>query len=192
MVKDYRRLWKDVTNTIDEARAVRTLADILADKEGRTFISRLEHKDAELCIEILDRVSHDLHLLPFRCLRWSLQGIAEHGLKPAEKQAFFVTLRRLAGCYGRLPDAMIVTEKIETSDMILASGGFADLRQGTYMGHLVAVKTMRVAVQDDLLKIRKVRATTFSRPLGTWSQPSYSSNFARKSFYGARSPIQMS
>ena len=51
---------------------------------------------------------------------------------------------------------MIITEKIEISNDTLASGGFADVRRGTYMGQLVAVKTMRVAMQDDFLKIRKV------------------------------------
>ena len=50
----------------------------------------------------------------------------------------------------------MITEEIKVSDEILASGGFADVRTGTYMGHLVAVKTMRVAKQDDFLKIRKV------------------------------------
>ena len=53
---------------------------------------------------------------------------------------------------------MMITGEIEVSDDILASGGFADVRRGTYDGHLVAVKTMRVTEQDDLLKIRKVRA----------------------------------
>ena len=66
MAKDFRRLWKDATNTIDQAKAVRILADILVDKEGRVFISRLERKDAELCIEILDYVSCDPHLFHFR------------------------------------------------------------------------------------------------------------------------------
>lgn len=70
MSEDYRRLWKDVADTIDETKAIRTLSAILADKEGNTFVSRLERKDAELCIEILGRVSHDKHLLPFRRLRW--------------------------------------------------------------------------------------------------------------------------
>ena len=61
MPKNYQRLWKEVTSAIDEAKSVRILAEILVDKEGRAFISRLERKDAELCIEILDRVSRDLH-----------------------------------------------------------------------------------------------------------------------------------
>ena len=51
---------------------------------------------------------------------------------------------------------MMITEEIEVSDKILASGGFADTWTGTYVGHLVAVKTLRVAEQDDFLKIRKV------------------------------------
>ena len=51
---------------------------------------------------------------------------------------------------------MIITEKIEVSDGILASGGFADVRCGKYMGRLVAVKTMRVAEHGDFLKVRKV------------------------------------
>ena len=62
MAKDYQRLWKEVTSAIDEAKSVRTLAEILVNKEGRAFISRLERKDAELCIEILDHVGRDLHL----------------------------------------------------------------------------------------------------------------------------------
>jgi len=45
---------------------------------------------------------------------------------------------------------------IEIADEILAFGGFADLRSGTYKGHLVAVKTMRIAAWDDLQGIRKV------------------------------------
>jgi len=62
MTKDYKQLWKDVTHAIDEVQAVQTLAEILADKEGGVFISRLDSKDAELCIEILDCVSCDLYM----------------------------------------------------------------------------------------------------------------------------------
>ena len=59
MAKDYQRLWKAVISTTDEAKAIRTLANILADKEGRTFISRLDRTGAELCIEILDHVGRE-------------------------------------------------------------------------------------------------------------------------------------
>ena len=64
MAKDYQRLWGDVTSTNDEVKAIRTLAEILLDKEGRSLISNLARKDAELCIEILDLVSRDPCLLP--------------------------------------------------------------------------------------------------------------------------------
>ena len=62
MAKDYKELWKGVTNSTDESEAVRALAEILGDKEGRNFIPRLERKEAESCIELLDRVSRDAHL----------------------------------------------------------------------------------------------------------------------------------
>ena len=73
MAKDYPQLWKDVTSARDERKAVRILAEILADREGRTFIRTLKRADAELCIEILDHVSLSLirpicFLLPR--LRW--------------------------------------------------------------------------------------------------------------------------
>ena len=65
-------------------------------------------------------------------------------------------MRRLAEIHGRLPESMMITEEIKVSDSVFASGGFADVRTGTYMEHVVAVKTMRVTEQDGFLKIRKV------------------------------------
>ena len=61
MAKNYQGLWENVTSAVDEAQVVRTLAEIVVDKDGRVFISSLERESAELCIEILDRVSHHLH-----------------------------------------------------------------------------------------------------------------------------------
>jgi len=57
MGKDYQRLWVVATNAIDGAQAAQTLAEILADKDGKVFILRLDGKDAELCIEMLGNVS---------------------------------------------------------------------------------------------------------------------------------------
>lgn len=57
MVVDFNKLWKNARTTVDEAESVRTLAKILSSTDGRTFISNLEPLEAELCIDILDRVS---------------------------------------------------------------------------------------------------------------------------------------
>jgi len=156
MDKNCQQLWQDVASTSDEGKAVRTLAKIVLDKLGRTFILGLERNCAELCMEILDRVSRDPYPLHSCCLRLFPKGIAEHKLKATEKQVFFVVLRRLAAIHGRLPESMMIMDEIKVSDEVLASGGFADVRTGTYKGCLVAVKTMRIAKQDDLLKIRRV------------------------------------
>ena len=56
MAKDYGKLWKSITRASDENKAIRILAEILLDKEGRDFALKLERSDAEICIEILDNV----------------------------------------------------------------------------------------------------------------------------------------
>lgn len=63
MGQDYQDLWRRVANATDVAQAVQTLAEILVHKEGRAFISCLDRHDAELCVEVLDNVSRDPHLL---------------------------------------------------------------------------------------------------------------------------------
>lgn len=68
MAKDYQRLWVSATNATDGAQAAQTLAEILADKDGKVFVLRLDSKDVELCIEMLANVSFDLRY-PIRNLR---------------------------------------------------------------------------------------------------------------------------
>jgi len=61
------------------------------------------------------------------------QGIVERALEPSENQALFVTLRGLARYHGRLPDRMMITEKIEVSDDMHVFGVLGDVRAGTTM-----------------------------------------------------------
>ena len=66
----HRKLWEDVANATDDVSAVRALANIVVEKQGRAFALTLNHKEAELCVETLDYVSRDLRLhTPFRRLR---------------------------------------------------------------------------------------------------------------------------
>ena len=91
-------------------------------------------------------------------LRQSPQGVARHNLKPTEKQASLITLRRLTECHGLLPYRIRIRAEIEVCDEILGSGGFADVRSGKYNGRPVAVKIMRVSAKDDYGRMRKVSA----------------------------------
>ena len=51
---------------------------------------------------------------------------------------------------------MIIAQNFQVGNDILASGGFADIKLGTYAGHVVAVKTLRIAKADDIQKTKKV------------------------------------
>jgi len=94
----------------------------------------------------------------------AVQGLAEHRLCSSEKQAFFATLRRLAGKHARLPESMIITDNIDfsPSGQPHTSGGFADIKPGKYRGCTVAVKILRVAASDNFEKIRKVSRKVFA------------------------------
>ena len=63
---------------------------------------------------------------------------------------------RLAGLYGRLPKSMMIAEEIVVGQDILASDLYADVKCGTHMGRVVAVKTLRIAKTDDIQKTKKV------------------------------------
>ena len=58
--------------------------------------------------------------------------------------------------HGKPLPSTILTGKVQVEDRLIASGGFATLRHGRYMGKLVAVKTMRVSAQGNLSKMRGV------------------------------------
>jgi hypothetical protein len=73
----------------------------------------------------------------------------------------------LSAKHALLPDSIVISGEIESHDsgQPHPSGGFADVKQGRYKEHMVAVKTMRVAVTDHIEKIREV-----SRRKCSWSR----------------------
>ena len=85
MKKDYQRLWGDVTNAVGEAKAVRALAKIVVNKDGRAFISGLGREEAELCIEVLDYVSCDLRLCPSNVLDRLVRASQSTSSKPTRE-----------------------------------------------------------------------------------------------------------
>ena len=57
-----------------------------------------------------------------------------------------------------MPDAMVIRDEINYngSNQRQIPGGYADIKQGWYKGHAVAVKTMWVGMPENIEKIRKV------------------------------------
>jgi len=154
MTKVYEQLWKSITDKTDKPEAAQALAEIVSDNAGRDFILRSELEEAEMCIEILDHVSHNPHLRSFRRLRWSRQGITKLDLKPAETSAFLVTLRRLSQHHKLLPRRMRMTEEIVVSDGALNLSGTREIRM--YRGQRVTTTTFRVLTVEEFRGPRKL------------------------------------
>lgn len=71
---EFARLWAQVVHSTSVSDSVRILAQVLVQRDGRTFISHLKPKDAELCIELLGHVSHGFHYPKISCLMWFRPG----------------------------------------------------------------------------------------------------------------------
>ena len=79
-----------------------------------------------------------------------------NNLPGSQRVVIFTTAQVVAYHYTQVLPSLRLTGKVQVEDKIIASGGFANLRHGRYMGNLVAVKTMRVAAQGDLSRMRRV------------------------------------
>ena len=87
---------------------------------------------------------------------------------------------------------MMIAGNIEVGKDVLASGGYADIRRGTYLGHLVAVRALKIHLTDDHQKIRKVSTNNTASIVCMWTEWFRSSNFVNKSSFGARYPTHTS
>lgn len=57
MSEDYQLLLVKATTATNRTESIGILAKILANDSGKNFVSHLDRKDGESCIEILDHVS---------------------------------------------------------------------------------------------------------------------------------------
>ena len=83
MSENYEQLLVRATTATEKAESVKILTKILADKGGRDFISRLDRKNGESCIEILDHVSRYPQLVPLN-LSWLPGSVRTHGQQYGE------------------------------------------------------------------------------------------------------------
>lgn len=136
-------------------------------KDERTTILALSEEDAKIFIEVIDRVCSSRIVSGASSTSFSLGTKAFRAAQlGSELRAItFSVLRKLCSRIGHLPDSYLLSDKFDLSGTPYASGGFSDTRKGIFKGKDVVVKSMRVAVLDDKIRIRKV---------GNWATPSCS------------------
>jgi len=59
MTEYYPQIWTGIANETEEMQAIQALAGVVAEKDGRVFISRLDGKDAVSCVRILYQVRNN-------------------------------------------------------------------------------------------------------------------------------------
>ena len=130
---------------------------------------RFRGKDAVTVINTIDRVSrltvppsaiwftHDVILLDFQALK-GMEGREETRLNALRM------LRNMAANACQVPKSYLIGRwtRYSVKKEILASGGFADVREGRLGGRAVAVKTLRISRQNDIKHVHKVCDATGS------------------------------
>ena len=165
ILAQWQQLGALVPRSHDYAQLLRRLVDVEA---NRNLALELIDDDASIVINAIGEVSsfcppclNSSHLptcasIHHQALRTSMlqSNLAHHS---------FSLLRKLAGKTGRLPVKYLVSKDADyqVEATIFASGGFADVRKGKLGKRAVAVKTIRVAQDGDIFKIRK--ASTLPR-----------------------------
>ena len=72
-----------------------------------------------------------------------------------ERQKLLNKLCKTCSRYPIIPKSMHIPDCSERA-MMVVRGGFADVSQGTYKGHQVAIKVIRVAINSDLEVVLRV------------------------------------
>ena len=138
------------------------LLGTLVDVEGnRKLALNFTDNDAGIVINIIGDVrSHATldHASTTTYTSFGYQALGCGDLHSKLAGRAFCMLRKLAGNTGRLPDSYLVSENddYQVEEPIFACGGFADVRKGKLAEKVVAVKTIRIAQDSNMSRIRKV------------------------------------
>ena len=156
----WQRLGTLIPRSHDYSELLRRLVDIEA---NRSLALEFIDNDASIVINAIGEVGSfcpsclNSSLLP-TCASAHHQALRTNVLQSKLAHHSFSMLRKLAGKTGQLPVNYLVSEDADyqVEATILASGGFADVRKGKLGKRAVAVKTIRIAQDVDIFKIRKV------------------------------------
>ena len=154
--------WQHLGSLDPTSRDYVELLGRLVDVEGnRKAALKFTDSDAGVVINIIGDVRS--HAIPGRASTMAYTSVGYQVLRRGNLDSklaghAFCVLRKLAGNTGRLPDSYLVSEDLDyqVEEPIFACGGFADVRKGKLDKKVVAVKTIRLAQDSDMSRIRKV------------------------------------
>jgi len=76
-------------------------------------------------------------------------------MAPAQKSRFVKALIRLSRASGLYPECLVLSGMKIEGDAV-AGGGFGDVYKGSFKGHEIAVKVLKVYQKSDMDKLLKV------------------------------------
>lgn len=124
--------WKDLGGS--ESVSPHELEQLVGNEENRNVALRLAKKDAAVVINVIDKVLK------------RIEGPEETRLNALKM------LRKLAGDTRQVPKSYLIGKQTRytVKKQIIATGGFADVREGVLGNEVVAVRTLRTSMQTNV------------------------------------------
>lgn len=155
--------WQDLkkSGSID----LQILALLVDVQERRDIALQFKGKEAAIVINAIDKVSptSQMQTSPQRLTAPSvlfsdLKALKQNGGSEKTRLHAFKVLRKLAGDTRQVPKSYRIGKwtSYTVKEGLVASGGFADIREGRLGKRVVAVKTIRMTREIDVGEIHKV------------------------------------
>jgi hypothetical protein len=132
----------------------------IASRDGREELLSAPADEVLSIVNVLDQVFTSAPCRSSKQCSSASQILTEPGLHNEQRIRCSVTLQKLCGAFGLLPDSHVISDGLElTNPLPVACGGFADVYQGIYRGCPVAIKTLRLpdVEEQELARLKKAR-----------------------------------
>ena len=139
------------------------LAPLVDVEKNRMIALKFKGKDAALVVNTLDKVSpvEEIHYYHYATstLLSIFKALKQVGGPEETRLNALKVLRKLAANTLQVPESYLVGRWtwFTVQEEIIASGGFADIREGRLGRKNVAVKTIRISQQTNISQIHRVR-----------------------------------
>jgi len=134
------------------------LLSSLTAEVNRSSTTKLHGDDARIALSVMDEVSSACAAKAITYVTSSTQ-VLKGGKVPGEYECdTLYMMRMLAYNSGQVPPCYEVDrQSLSTGTRLIATGGFADVREGRLGDRTVAVRSLRTDRQTDLHEVKKVR-----------------------------------
>jgi len=153
--------WQQLASMDQKSPDFLPLLSSLTAEVNRSSTTKLCGDDARISLSVMDKVSSACAAKAITYITPSIQALRGGKVSGEYGHNTLCTMRTLAYNSGQVPPRYKVDrQSLSTEARVIATGAFADVREGRLGGRAVAVRSLRTDRQTDLRDVQKVRTAS--------------------------------